>query len=164
MGLQAREICMRFVHEGTEIKHANLTIQVSGLVINPLCPLIRWSPLVHMLWLGYVGDKCPYSHRGEDVAVAASKDKKFCLQPSSDGSLHLDRSHAYYYQVQMQLFVSDVEYCEFCVCTFSSDETGIHIKHISKDIDFWNDCIIKAQSFFKTCILPELLGKWYSTK
>ena len=57
MGLQAREICMRFVHEGTEIKHANLTIQVSGLVINPLCPLIRWSPLVHMLWLGYVGDK-----------------------------------------------------------------------------------------------------------
>ena len=118
---------------------------------------------IHCGW-GTLEIKCPYSHRGEDVAVAASEDRKFCLQPSSDGSLHLDRSHAYYYKVQMQLFVSDVEYCEFCVCTFSGDETGIHIKHISKDIDFWNDCVIKARSFFKTCILPELLGKWYSTK
>ena len=65
--------------------------------------------------------------------------------------------------MQTQLFVCDVEHCDFCVCTFSGDETGIHIERIFKDIDFWNDCIIKAQTFFfKTCILPELLGKWCS--
>ena len=147
-------------------KHTNLAVQVSGLVINPLWPFIGASPdgLLSCTCCGggTLEIKCPFCHRGEDVAVAASKDRKFCLQPSSDGSLRLDRSHAYYYQVQTQLFVSDVEYCDFCVCTFSGDETGVHIERISKDIDLWNDCVIKAQTFFKTCILPELLGKWYT--
>ena len=57
--------------------------------------------------------KCPYCHRGESVTDAAYEDHKFCLQLNSDGSLHLDHTHAYYYQVQTQLFVSDVEYCDF---------------------------------------------------
>lgn len=106
--------------------------------------------------------KCPYCHRGESVAVAASKDSKFCLQRNSAGLLHLDPGHAYYYQVQTQLFVRDVEYCDFCVCTFNGDESGIHIVRIFKDEQLWNDCVIKAKAFFKTCILPELLGKWYT--
>ena len=33
---------------------------------------------------------------------------------------------------------------------------------VLKDQEFRDDCIIKSQHFLKTCILPELLGKWYT--
>ncbi len=72
----------------------------------------------------------------------------------------------YYFQVQTQLFVIDVEYCDFRVCTFHSDGNGngngLHIERISKDLHFWNDCVTKADFFFRKCILPELLERWYT--
>lgn len=146
--------------------HTNLQVQDSGLVINPLWPSIGASPdgiiSCTCCGRGTLEIKCPYCHRGESVLIAASKDSKFCLQLNSDGLLRLDPGHTYYYQVQTQLFVSDVEYSDFCVCTFNGDETGIHTERILKDEQFWNDCVVKAQTFFKTCILPELLGKWYT--
>ena len=49
-----------------------------------------------------------------------------------------------------------------CVCTFNGNNTGIYTERIFKDKMFWNDSVYKAQTFFKTCILPELLGKWYT--
>ena len=102
--------------------------------------------------------KCSYSHRGESVELA-SEDKNFCLKRASDGMLHLDPKHAYYYQIQTQIFVCDVEYCDFCLCTFNGDESGLHIERVYKDTSLWNDCVERAESFFRTCILPELLGK-----
>ena len=146
--------------------HINLHVSDSGLVINPLWSIIGASPdgiiSCTCCGKGTLEIKCPYCHRGESVTDAAYEDHKFCLQLNSDGSLHLDHTHAYYYQVQTQLFVSDVEYCDFCVCTFKDDETGVHTERIFKDVQFWNGCVIKAQTFFKTCLLPELLGKWYT--
>ena len=67
-------------------------------------------------------------------------------------------------QVQTQIFVCDVEYCDFCVCTFSGDEEStIHIERIYRNNKFWKDhCVPKAKAFFKTCLLPELLGGWYT--
>ncbi len=73
----------------------------------------------------------------------------------------MDTNHAYYYQVQTQLFLCDVEYCDFVVCTFS-DEGSMHIERISKNLIFWNDCVSKAVTFYRTCVLPELIGKWYT--
>ena len=47
------------------------------------------------------------------------------------------------------------------VCTFTDDvQSIIHIKH---KYVFWDDCMLKAQHFFRTCILPDLLGKLYTT-
>ena len=67
-----------------------------------------------------------------------------------------------------QLFVLDVDYCDlcvcdFCVCTFTADkESDLYIERIVKNRKFWDDCILRAGLFFRTCILPELLGKWYT--
>lgn len=38
------------------------------------------------------------------------------------GELHMDQNHVYYYQVQTHLFVCDVQYADFCVCTFMADD------------------------------------------
>jgi len=89
------------------------------------------------------------------------KTKGFALK-QSDGKLCLDKTHAYYYQIQTQLFVCEVEYTDFCVCTFATDnqdnhsDCGIQIERINKNPEFWNECIGKASHFFITCILPEL--------
>ena len=45
------------------------------------------------------------------------KIKKICLKNDS-GEVHLDTSHAYFYEVQTQLFVCDVDYWDFVVCKF----------------------------------------------
>ena len=50
------------------------------------------------------------------------------------------------------------------MCTFSGskDNSDLHIERITKDHDFWSDLVFKAERFFRVCILPELLGKWYT--
>ena len=148
------------------MQHTNFTIRDSGLVINPLWPFIGASPdgviSCTCCGQGTLEIKCPYCHRGESVAFAASEDNKFCLKTTTDGTLRLGHNHAYYFQVQTQLFVSDVEYCDFCVCTFSGNDSGLHNELITKDVQFWSDCVAKAELFFKTCVLPELLGKCYT--
>ena len=79
----------------------------------------------------------PISHRHESIEAAASNDPNFCLKKDED-LLYLDHKHAYYYQVQTQMFVCNVEYCDFCVCTFpeSVDEFSPHVERIFRDIEF----------------------------
>ena len=39
---------------------------------------------------------------------------------------------------------------------------GLHIEHIYEDQRFWKKCVTKAEYFFKTCLLPDILGNWYT--
>lgn len=61
-------------------------------------------------------------------------------------------------QVQGQIFIVDVDYCDFIVWT----ERDTHIERINPDVEFWELALMKAKKFFSLCILPELLGKWYT--
>ena len=155
-----------------KLKHNDLSVAESGLVINSQWPFIGASPdgVINCTCCGkgVLEIKCPYCHRGTDVQTAATEDSGFCLK-IVDGQLRLDRTHTYYYQIQSQLFVCDVEYGDFCVCTFSMNEdesqyleTGMHIERIYKDPDLWTECTTKSSQFFKTCLLPEIMGNWYT--
>ena len=147
--------------------HDQLVVTDSGLVINPQWPYMGASPdgiiECKCCGKGVLEVKCPYSHREESVLSAALNDNKFCLK-MDNGELHLSHEHAYYYQVQTQMFVCNVNYCDFCVCTFplEEEESSPHIERITRDDEFWKDCLIKAKTFFTTCLLPELLGNWYT--
>jgi len=95
---------------------------------------------------------------------AAREDPKFCLKEVND-KLTLDQMHSYYYQVQTQSFVCDTQYSDFCVYTFASDgdEENVHIERLDRNESFWlEECVPKAGKFFRTCLLPELLGNWYT--
>ena len=83
----------------------------------------------------------------------------------NEDGLELDRTHAYYYQVQTQIFIAKVDYCDFCVCTFPTDnEPCLHIERILPDFEFWSSCLDASSDFFKQCLLPEILGTWFSRK
>ena len=112
---------------------------------------------------GVVEIKCPFCHHN-DTIEESSHEKQFCLNKHFTNCMYLDHSHSYYYQVQTQIFVCEVDYCDFVVCTFPENqhEPDIHIERIFADEQFWSECIEKSSHFFKVCILPEILGRWYS--
>ena len=146
--------------------HHNLEVKDSGLCINTQWPFIGASPdgIISCQChddTGVLEIKCPYCHRDDAIESAASKDTNFCLKKQDDGSLVLDHGHAYYYQVQTQLFVCNANFCDFCVCTFG-DKSDIYIERIFKNQEFWDDCVQKAKKFFDACLLPELIGHWYT--
>ena len=146
-----------------EKAHSHFSLLDSGLVLNPEWPFLGASPdgTVHCdcCGSGVVEIKCPYCHRHDSALENQS-----CLVDNGD-RLQLDRSHAYYYQVQTQIFVSNVDYCDFCVCTFpSGSEPSLHIERILPDFEFWSQCLDASSRFFKQCLLPEILGAWFTKK
>ena len=83
--------------------------------------------------------------------------KQFCLSQNSSG-IHLDKGHSYYYQVQSQIFICDVDYCDFVLWTTKD----IYVERVLPDKIFWNNVLTKALAFFTNGILPELMGKFYT--
>ena len=70
----------------------------------------------------------------------------------------LKRDHEYYYQVQLQLFITEKEYCDFVVWANSD----WFCERIYLDNHFIFDCISKALMFYEEAVLIEVLGKWFS--
>ncbi len=129
-------------------KHHNFILLDSGLIINP-----RWGHMgatpdgkvsCDCCGRGVVEIKCPFCHKGDSIQLAMD-DKKFCLKKFF-GEICLDTNHAYYYQVQTQLFLCDVEYCDFVVCTFS-DETVCTLNAFPRTLFFGMIVCIKLKPF-----------------
>ena len=90
--------------------------------------------------------------------LQAVQDKNFCCS-YVNGKVQLKQDHAYYYQVQTQMFLPNRDYCDFVVWT----PHGLSVERIYPDQEFWESVVPKATSFFNQCILPELVGKHYTT-
>ena len=128
-----------------------------GFVINPKWPHLGASPdgVVSCTChgKGVIELKCPYSHKDDTIKDAVTKDNASCLM-EHDGKLKLRRDHTYYYQIH----ICGVSYCDFVVCTFG---TSVDI-FVEQDNGLWDNCLKTATAFFSSCILPELLGHWYT--
>ena len=107
---------------------------------------------------GVVEIKCPYSCR-DKTFLEATGDKNFSLEVHVDSSHHLKQTHAYYYQVQAQIKFCESLYCDFVVWLGKD----IIIQRILPDPQFIESALEKSTNFFKYAILPELLGKYYTT-
>ena len=141
-----------------------MVIVDSGLVISPQWPFIAASPdgVVNCKCCEKIilEIKCPYIHRNDRIELAVSNDRNFCLEVHED-TLHLNRNH----EVQTQMFVCNVYYCDFCVCAFPADseDSGIFVERIPRDDNLWNTVVTKSKQFFDTYLLPEILGNWYNS-
>ena len=125
----------------------------SGLVINPKFPHLGASPdgliACDCCGLGCLEIKCPY----------CSKDSLPESANFIDDDSKLKKSHAYYYQVQMQIYLHKVQFCDFVVWTTK----GIRVERIvAEQEEFFTDVIADVNEFYKFCLLPELIGKWYT--
>ena len=100
--------------------------------------------------------KCPYRCCNRELRDAAVNDPSFFLN-DNDGVLALDTSHAYYYQVQCQLGISEVE--KFFVVW--AQET-VHIEEIQADVSFFEANVIIANTLIEKAVLPEIIGHWFT--
>ena len=131
-----------------EEQHENFVITDSGLVINPKFPHLGASPddliACDCCGLGCLEIKCPYCNKDSlpESANFIEDDSK------------LKKSHEYYYQVQMQIYLRKVKFCDFAVWT----KKGIHVERIvAEQEEFFTDVIADVNEFDKFCLLPELV-------
>ena len=105
---------------------------------------------------GCVEIKCPYCN--EDQFIFETLDERNTCLTKSGNEIQLNRNHGYFYQIQCQMFVAEKKYCDFYLWT----EKDWHIERILPNKSFWDDTLSKSREFFQLCILPELVGKFYT--
>ena len=105
--------------------------------------------------------KCPYCLKDTDFEDYI--DKYNSCSKSENGAVILKREHAYYYQTQQQIFTTGYNYCDFVVCGFN-EQINFLCERILPDICHWDSVIPKLNHFWRYCVLPEILGRWYTQK
>lgn len=150
----------RTMHE----EHSNFKIIPSGLVINNDYPQCGVSPdgltYCDCCGSGVLEVKCPWLMRfGSFDAYLKKKDCPLTVvEEDRNSTYNLVEGHEYYYQVQMEMVLCDVEFCDFVVY---NPKTTL-ILRIRRNYEFWNIEYEKTKKFHQKVILPELLGTFYS--
>ena len=96
--------------------------------------------------------KCPYSIRNSKIQDVH---KNVDFLEMIDGSLRLRRSHKYYSQIIMQMAMCCTTHGYFIIWTIND----FFIEIINCGRDMWNKLLINASFFFKSYVLPVLLGQ-----
>ena len=107
---------------------------------------------------GLVEIKCPLCCQEASFESTADRLRSFCLKKHPDGTFSLDTNHAYYYQCQLQLYVTKRYYCDFIV--WSNSE--LFVERNNQNDSLIESAIPVATKFWRMCVLPELPGKWYT--
>jgi hypothetical protein len=135
--------------------HKDFKRQPTGLLIYDKLPFLAASAdslaLCSCHGRRVVEVKCPFSHK-ESTLEEYIKDPTSCL--TQDGKALKD-NHKYYSQVQLQLFVHNVETCDLVVYTLRMTA----ILPISRDNDFISRMTDRVKVFYLNCVMPELLTR-----
>ncbi|XP_045189076.2 uncharacterized protein LOC123546672 [Mercenaria mercenaria] len=139
------------VHEKTAkilyVKKTGNHLHDVGLVVNPTFPFLGATPDALVCAGGSTGlveVKCPYSARNYSVLQAIQSNvKDFCLIQTGE-NIELNRNHAYYFQVQGQLLVTGMPFCEFIV--YCNED--IFVQRIEPDRDIMLTILKKMTDFY----------------
>ena len=141
--------------------HQSFILKQSGLLIDPANPFIGASPdgIVHCscCGTGVLEIKCPYSCKEKPFDERA-QERSFFLEAGASGDLVLKKEHAYYYQVQLQMKLCHGDYCDFVVWR----EDNLIRQRITFDSRFISKALQGIPAFVKACILPEIVGKYFT--
>lgn len=136
-----------------------------GLTIDADNPCLACSPdgrITSDSDTGLLEIKCPYKAAKEGLTPlqAATDIKGFCCKHSTteEGTIELKRSHDYHYQIQGQLAITKLAWCDFFIWT----PAGYSVERITADPIFWEENKPKLIRFHREGILPELVLPRYT--
>ena len=136
-------------------QHKNFVVSECGLFISTSHPFLGASPdgVVHCdcHGKGLLEIKCPWTHRGLNISEFADE-KGTCLV-KKNGNVHLIQEHQYYFQIQCQLGVTELPWCDSYLCT----SKGSFCERITFDSEKWEQHVNRCFIAFRRIILPELL-------
>ena len=108
---------------------------------------------------GCIEIKCPYSIE-KSITIELTPDDiarefgdKFFIKRGDDGNLHLPSDHVYYTQVQGEMAILGVEWCDFVVYSNGC----VIVDRILADLDYWYNLSEKLEEFYVTHVVPEIL-------
>ena len=156
-------------HESTAVKsyvdyqnkHGKVVkVNSCGLSVHPSTPWVAGSPdgivfdpTEERHNRGCLEVKCPQTCEKVPLTVACRDVSGFCLA-LNNCEMFLLRSHAYYYQVQTQMYVTQLQWCDFVVWSPVPD---IFVERISYDPEFMKTTLRKAQEFYFQRFLPSVV-------
>ena len=99
--------------------HDEVEVFPSGFVVSLQKPFIGASPDAFVeckcCGQGVLEVKCPLCAEHSSLRSASIAVPQFCLIEGDDHSLQLNHDHPYYYQCQLQLYVTERMFCDFVV-------------------------------------------------
>lgn len=101
------------------IKRTNCHLHSTGLMVNPLCPILGATPdgiVCKDGESGIIEVKCPYAARDFTIKESIENVKDFCLETDGE-NISLKKNHKHYFQVQGQLLITGAQFCDFIVFT-----------------------------------------------
>lgn len=127
--------------------HTNFKIIRCGLFINEEYPQLHAT--ADFLCSCDCGEvKCPFCIESCDFDNYVKKSSSW-LEKDSSGNFYLKTQH----------------HCDFVVCAFNDiKEAKLVVQRIGPDIEHWKAVLLKVTNFWRTCVLPEVLGRWYTRK
>ena len=164
-------------HEGDAIKayetvmkksHVNFQVMKCGLFINKDHPFLHATPdfltSCDCCGLGCGEVKCPFCIQDANFEEYIRL-KNSCLV-KTDGVFKLKREHNYYHQIQQQLFtLKERRHNDFVV--YAVDHKGnahLVMDRILPNEQHWTKVLPKLEAFWRICVLPEVLGRWYTRR
>ena len=106
-------------------------------------------------YFGLLEIKCPYKNRNCNLREA-TEDSTFCI--TKHDHYHLKTAHAYFIQLQGQLAITGLPWCDFCV--FLTESKDIFVQRIYFDAEFWLKSLLpKLLKFYQNDALSFLAEK-----
>ena len=129
-----------------EIKNNNVNLYPCGVVVSPFCPWLAASPDRKVYDptrnepFGLLEIKCPNVSSVLEIKDGSLKRNK------DSGLLALNHNHKYYHQIQMQLAVTGLPWCDLFV--WAENDNDHHLETIRFDPDSWQQTKNKADCFY----------------
>ncbi len=139
----------------------NVDVQDIGLVVNPQYPYLGASPdgfvTIHTNPPKYgLAEVKTLSKYGHLTAKEAANMPDMYISLDANGKIRLDRKDERYYQIQGQLFVCGLDWCDLIVW---SPQGKPAYERIWKDPALWSTMLVKLSDFYFTHLLPCLTAK-----
>ncbi|XP_062704872.1 uncharacterized protein LOC115267337 [Aedes albopictus] len=146
--------------------HENFSSRKSGLIVNPLYSYFAASPdfifECSCCTKVVVEVKCPFKFekfsREEGINSLLNRQHPYIVRESVD-NIALNHNHEYYYQIQMQIFLSNASYGLFVIW---AKNFTLFIK-VNKNDAFWQEKSQKAEQFFENVLAPEIIANHFTS-
>ena len=151
-----------YVNYMNEKNHTNLKIEETGFIISLIHPELGANPdgiiTCDCCGSGCLEIKCPFVLKDGTKSISEFAEMKSTCLTKEDNRYSLSKTHTYYFQVQLQMYVTNLTYCDFVIWS----KAFFHIERIFYDAEFCAQKVAKALEFHKNVIIPEILGRWYT--
>ena len=156
-GLENETKAAKIYEKNMKSLRNTIILMQCGTIINPLMQWLSTSPdkkvLDSVFGPGIVEIKCPYTFRNLKPEEACRDPKFFCSLV--DGKPTLKKDQNYYFQIQGQLDICGLPWCDFVVFF----QKGLIIERILFDQEFWIQMASKIKVFYHEHILPRATGQ-----